>query len=222
MKSIYLTVIVLFVLSLGSYSQEITALKNNETKSPKAIRGFFSFDRNFTSLNGNNVALYGGSFGIVINDRTRIGLGGYSPGTKNRFQYLNPSENNKAYQLDNEFGYFGLTLEYLFFPDAPVHISIPLLLAGGSVVIKQEVPLNQLTFPDSEGIERSYWATVEKRNLSVVEPGINAEVEILSWMNLDLGSSYRFVLCSDLNSISNTARNLSGISFHVGLKFTCF
>jgi hypothetical protein len=100
-----------------------------------------------------------------------------------------------------------------------LHITTPLLLAWGSATIKQEVPLNQVTFPDPQGVENTYWATVEKSNLAVIEPGINIELDILPWMGLDLGISYRFVLGSELNSIPNSDRNLSGATFHTGLKF---
>ena len=103
-----------------------------------------------------------------------------------------------------------------------MHITTPVLLAGGSAKIKQEVPLNQVTFPDPQGIEDTYWASVEKSILGVIEPGINIELEILPWMSLDIGTSYRFVLGSELNTIPNADRILSGASFHTGLKFSCF
>ena len=90
------------------------------------------------------------------------------------------------------------------------------------IYTRNPVLLNQLSFPGSEENERTYWATVEKCNLSVIEPGVNIELEMLSWMNLDLGASYRFVMGSELNTIPNSARKFSGASFQFGLKFTCF
>jgi len=222
MKSIYLTTGFLFIMVLSSFSQNIIFKKNDEVKRQKYISGFLSFDTRLTHINGNNAGFSGGSFGIVIKQRTRIGLGGYSLIGKNIFEYSNSVENNKLYHLNNEIQYFGLTFEYVFLADAPVQITIPVLLAGGSATIKQEIPLNQLSFPGSNGIERTYWATVEKSNLSVFEPGINIELEMLSWMKLDLGASYRFVLNSELNSMPNSARNLSGPSLQIGIKFTCF
>ena len=222
MKSIYLTAGLLFITSFGGFAQESIPNNNHETKEPSVIGGFFSFDNKLSTLHGANVWFSGGTFGIVINHQMRIGLGGYSLKTKSMFDYANPVEDNQVYQFNNEIGYFGLAFEYVFFPDAPVHITTPVLLAGGSAKIKQEVPLNQVTFPDPQGIEDTYWATVEKSILCVIEPGINIELEILPWMSLDIGTSYRFVLGSELNTIPNTDRNLSGASFHTGLKFSCF
>jgi hypothetical protein len=222
MKSIYLMTGFILIMSLNSFSQNSIFKKNDEVKSRKYICGFLSFDSKLTSLIGNNAEFYGGAFGLVIKQRTRIGLGRYSLRGKNLFEYLNSEENNKVYHLNNELQYFGLTFEYVFLSDASIHITIPVLMAGGSATIKQEVTLNQLSFPGSNETERTYWATVEKCNLSVIEPGVNIELEMLSWMNLDLGASYRFVMGSELNTISNSARKFSGASFHLGLKFTCF
>jgi hypothetical protein len=222
MKSIFLMTGFLFIAVVNCFSQNLILKKNDEAKSQKQICGFLSSDSKLTSLNGNNTRLFGGAFGVEIKHRTRIGLGGYSLRGKNMFEYLNPLGDNKEYQLNNEFEYFGLFFEYVVLPDAPIHITIPVLLGGGKATIKQEVPLNQLSFPGSEGIEETYWATVEKCNLSVIEPGMNVELEMLSWMNLDLGASYRFVMGSELKTIPNSARNFSGASFHLGLNFSCF
>jgi len=221
-KSIYITAGLIFILSFGGFAQDVIPQNNPETKEKAVIGGFFSFDNKLSTIHGNNVWLSGGTFGIVTNHQMRIGLGGYSLKTKSMFKYQNHEDVNQPYHFNTEMGYFGLAFEYVFFPDAPVHITMPVLLAGGSVTIKQEVPLNQVTFPDPQGIESTYWATVENSNLAVIEPGINIELEILPWMRLDLGTSYRFVLGSELYSIPNSDRDLSGASFHTGLKFSCF
>jgi len=222
MKSLYITLGLLSIIYFGGFAQDLLAQNNHETKEQSVIGGFFSFDNKLSTIHGENVWLSGGTFGIVINNQMRIGLGGYSLETKSMFEYQNHEDANQPYQFNTELGYFGLAFEYVFFPDAPVHITTPLLLAWGSATIKQEVPLNQVTFPDPQGIENTYWASVEKSNLAVIEPGINIELQILPWMSLDLGTSYRFVLGSELNSIPNSDQNLSGASFHTGLKFICF
>ena len=156
MKSIYLSTGFLFIMVLSSFSQNIISKKKDEVKSQNYISGFLSFDTKLTHVNGNNAGFFGGSFGIVIKQRTRIGLGGYSLGGKNIFKYSNSVENNKVYHLNNELQYFGLTFEYVFLADTQVHITLPVLLAVGSATIKQEVPLKQLSFPGSNGIERTY------------------------------------------------------------------
>lgn len=222
MKTIYLITGILLITVTYCFSQNLNFKKNDETKRQKSGWGFLSSESKFTSLNGNNAKFVGGAFGIVIKQQTRIGLGGYSLRGKNIFEYQNTSGENIGYQLKNELNYFGPLFEFVFLPDALVHITIPIQLGGGKATIKQEVQLDQLSFPGSEEIERTYWATVEKCNLSVIEPGVNFEFEILSWMNLDLGASYRFVLGSELNTIPNSARKFSGASFQFGLRFTCF
>jgi hypothetical protein len=222
MKSIYITTGLLFIIFFSGFTQDIIPQNNDETNDKAVIGGFFSFGSKLSTIHGNNVWFSGGTFGMVINHQMRIGLGGYSLESKSIFKYTNPEEYNKVYQFNTELGYFGLTFEYVFLPDAPVHITTPVLFAGGRAYIKQQVPLNQVTFPDPEGIESTYWATVERSNLAVIEPGINIEMEILSWMSLDLGTSYRFVLGSHLNSFPNSDRILSGVSFHTGLIFKCF
>ena len=179
MKSIRLIVGFFFIISFSGFTQELIPQKNDETIEKAVIGGFFSFDSKISTIHGNNVWFSGGTFGMVINHQMRIGLGGYSLESKSIFEYMNPVEDNKVYQFNTELGYFGLALEYVFFPDAPVHITTPVLLAGGRAYIKQQVPLNQVTFPDPEEIETTYWATVERSNLAVIEPGINIELGIL-------------------------------------------
>jgi hypothetical protein len=220
MKTIYLMTAILLITLTDCFSQNHIFQNSDDAKSQKNIWGFLTSESKLTSLNGNNAKFLGGAFGIVIKQRTRIGLGGYSLTGKNMFEYQDPSGENIGYQLKNELNYFGPFFEFVFLPDALVHITIPVQLGGGKATIKQEVQLNQLSFPGPEEIERTYWATVEKCNLSVIEPGVNFELEILSWMKLDLGASYRFVLGSELNTIPNSARKFSGASFQFGLKFT--
>ena len=222
MKTIYLMTGILLITFTNCFSRNLIFKKSDEAKSLKSSWGFISSDSKLTSLNGSNAKFLGGAFGIVIKQRTRMGLGGYSLRGKNMFEYQNPSGENIGYQLKNELNYFGPFFEFVLLPDAPVQITIPVQLGGGKATIKQEVQLNQLSFPGSGDIERTYWATVEKSNLSVIEPGVNIEFEILSWMNLDIGASYRFVLGSELNTIPNSARKFSGATFQFGLKFTCF
>jgi hypothetical protein len=222
MKTIYLMTAILLITFTDCFSQNQIFKKNDEAKSQKSAWGFISSDSKITSLNGNNAKFIGGTFGIILKNRTRIGLGGYSLTGKNMFEYQEPSGENTVYQLKNELNYFGPFFEFVFLPDSRVHITIPVQFGGGKTTIKQEVQLNQLSFPGPEEIERTYWATVEKCNLAVIEPGVNVELEILSWMKLDLGASYRFVMGSELNSIPHSNQEFSGTAFHIGLKFICF
>jgi hypothetical protein len=218
MKSIYLLAGLLLIIPLSGAAQDLVSQKNYETNDQAVISGFFSFDNKLSIINGDYGWFSGGTFGMVINKQTRIGMGGYSLVNNNPFDYWNFEGDHRLNKLSSEIGYFGLAFEHIFLPDAPVHVTIPILLSGGEVEIKQKVQ----TFADPQKTGTSYWAIVEKSKIAVIEPGINIELEILPWMNLDLGTSYRFVLGSELNSLPNSDRNLSGASFHTGLKFNCF
>jgi hypothetical protein len=154
-KSIYITAGLIFILSFGGFAQDLIPQNNPETIEQSVIGGFFSFDNKLSTIHGDYVWFSGGTFGIVVNHQMRIGLGGYSLETKSMFDYVNPVEDDETYQFNNEIWYFGLAFEYVFFPDAPLHITTPLLLAWGSATIKQEVPLNQVTFPDPQGVENT-------------------------------------------------------------------
>ena len=135
MKSIVLITGFLLIAFLNSFSQNLVFEKNEEAKSQKNICGFLSFDSKLTSLNGNNAEFYGGAFGIVIKQRTRIGLGGYSLRGKNMFEYLNPLGDNKEYHFNSDIEYFGSFFEYVILPDTFIHITIPVVLAGGTATI---------------------------------------------------------------------------------------
>ena len=188
MKPICLSAWLLFVISLNIFAQDLHSGRNEERKNKAVIGGYISFDSKLSTVHGDNVWFSGGTFGAVINHQARIGLGGYSLGSKSMFEYRNPEEDYQLYHFNTELGYFGLAFEYVFFPESPIHITTPVLFAVGRAKITQQVPLNQMTFPDPNEIETTYWATVERSNLAVIEPGINIELENIKVFQNVLGS----------------------------------
>ena len=113
-------------------------------------------------------------------------------------------------------------VEYTFLNKSPVHISTPLLLGGDRSTIKENVPLNQYEFHDSQNSEDDYWATVEYSSFVVFELGVSVEVVLLKWLRIGLGSSYRQVIGNNLNSLPDADDDLSGFSFDINLKLGSF
>jgi TM2 domain-containing membrane protein YozV len=50
MKSIYLAVWLLFIMSISSFSQYSLSQKKDETKNQKVLSGFFSFNTKISSI----------------------------------------------------------------------------------------------------------------------------------------------------------------------------
>lgn len=96
--------------------------------------------------------------------------------------------------------YGGIALGYAAFTDAIVHPSVQLLGAAG-----------QLSLADPRGRATS---------IVVVEPMIDAQVQLTDWMKMGLGVSHRFVSGVDVGWSSN--REVTGLAFHGLLRLGQF
>ena len=164
----------------------------------------------------------GGKFGLVINNTMMIGLGGYSLENSSPFEYTGIENKSQTYLFEMEMEYGGLVFEYTFFKESPVHVVIRVLIGVGDINIKQSVPLHKIATEFPDDFESTYSAKVENSKIGVFEPGVNLEVELLSWARFDIEASYRYVFGSDLSSLPNADRRISGTSLDLGIKFGCF
>ncbi len=144
----------------------------------------------FTQINDDFGFLTGGRLGWIINSQYLLGLEGYwlandvaGPGT-------NP---------DLAMKYGGLTLEYIFQPQAVVHFSFSVLNAFGSVVYDYDVTRNDDTF----------W---------VVEPALNVYLKMTKYLKLGLGVGYRWTSDVDLEDLDE-GQDLSGVAATLSINF---
>ncbi len=155
---------------------------------------------------GEDAVFSGGRGGLIINNKFVIGGGGYSLARENvrtGFTFSNGDE--PALGLD----YGGLEFEYIFRPHRVVHVTGYTLIGGGEATYE--------VFRESNG------ATSTQRLASevfVLEPAVNAEVNISTWFRMGLGAGYRYVDGSDLPRANDGA--LSGAVGTLTFKFGKF
>jgi hypothetical protein len=126
----------------------------------------------------------GGRLAWVINHRFALGFAG-----KGFFNDLEKSSgiNNSDYNLAG--GYGGLFFQPIIFPKAPVHVSFPILLGAGGVSLNPRDEYNYHWDYDNYDSDYSIWDT---DYFLVLEPGIDVEFNVLRYLRMSLGASYRF------------------------------
>jgi hypothetical protein len=155
---------------------------------------------------GEDAVFSGGRGGLIINHKFVIGFGGYSLARENvrtGFAFSNGDEP----ALGLEYG--GLEFEYIFRPSRVAHITAYALLGGGEATYETRREVNGATSTQRLASE-----------VFVLEPAVNAEVNITSWFRMGLGAGYRYVDGSDLPRANDGA--LSGAVGTLTFKFGSF
>ena len=105
------------------------------------------------------------------------------------------------------FGYGGVELEYIVQSDQLVHFSVYTLIGAGGVSYRNK-------YWDSDGWDSPADA------FFVLEPAVNAELNVISFMRICAGLSYRFISGANLDSIRDS--DLDGPSAVLTFKFGKF
>jgi hypothetical protein len=169
-----------------------------------------------TRINGQDAVLVGGRGGWIINHTFVIGGGGYGLVTDVR-----PSVPGLLGQDKLMLGYGGLELEFILQSDRVVHLTVPILIGAGAV-----------------GYRNGYWGHGVDLDLGIdnrfdtffiVEPGVDLELNVVSFFRINAGLSYRHVSGIGVpTDITGSARplasnsDLRGVSWMIGFKFGSF
>jgi hypothetical protein len=145
----------------------------------------------------------GGRGGWVINKTFVLGGGGY--GYTNA-SYYNGSSN--APDTNFAFGYGGLELEYLYEANRVVHGTFLLHIGGGGFTVFR---MYEDSF-DHHNTDNLYTAAC-----FVLEPAVTVEVNILTWLRLQLGAGYRMVTGLSDYTIGDRTYGNSSVSGFFGL-----
>jgi len=199
-RTIFLLILIEFC-ALQSYSQGQTASdKNAVNQEPQKQNiktlfgnnsgkiehgGWGGFTLGYTKVAGKDAFLSGGRGGWLIDHRFTLGLAGYG--------FFSNLEHDGQYQptIDNYSlgaGYGGLLLEPIIAPFSPVHISIPILIGGGSAFVMDEMDYHGNYHGNND--YSSYGSCF------VLESGVDIEVNVVKFFRVALNVSYRYT--SDL------------------------
>jgi hypothetical protein len=156
----------------------------------------------------------GGSAMLMINNRFALGITAQQSLNRN----FSPKGISPLF-LQSAIG--GLKMEYTPKPTAAVHVTFPLLIGGG---FAQTDSLGEnRAFNRFDGRDRDKGLNRNRGNgYAIIQPGINVEANLLSFMKLFVGANYRFSILSENNSALLTANTLQGVSVSAGAKVGIF
>jgi hypothetical protein len=188
-------VLLLCVAMLSAFAQEETLINGSIENG-----GFGGPVLKIGNFNGEAAVLVGGRGGWIINHSFIIGGGGY--GLVNNVKAKVPGPYGERYL---NFGYGGLELEYVSQSDRLIHFSFQTLIGTGGLSWRDEVV--------HAGTSDSNTDT-----FFIVEPGVNATLNVAAFFRISGGVSYRFI--SGVQSPASSSSDLSGpsgvLTFHFG------
>ncbi|NTW32681.1 MAG: hypothetical protein HGB12_08665 [Bacteroidetes bacterium] len=214
MKKTILTLVAVAMLAGVSVAQDT---KKDSVKKDDGIKtifgnkkishgGYGAFTISYSPIDGKDAFITGGRGAWVIGHSFAIGLGGY--GFSNDL-YLDHVSGSREYNLCG--GYGGLILEPIVFPKFPVHLSFPVLLGAGGIAYTKS------TYMD----EFDYDVNIEDSDAFLVaEPCVELEMNLLKFVRIAIGASYRFT--TDAHIMNKSSDVLNGFNAGLTLKFGKF
>ncbi len=164
--------------------------------------GFGQFDVKYTQIRDNDVLILGGQGGVILNRHVILGLTAHSTVNDLYFDGTAPAE-----RLSFQMGYGGILLGYIVAPVKVVHISFPVSFGAGTVNIYNRI--NESFYGETIKVD------IENSLFLYTEPGIQLELNIVKFMKIAAGVSYRLNHSLDLtnpiksNDLNNWATNFS-------------
>jgi hypothetical protein len=208
MKTHIVALAILIVSSALSVSaQEIQTLFKG---GHKPITAYGAISNKFTSIRGeyaNMAEIYGG---IFVDRHFFIGLSGsaVTNDLKVPQKFLSDPDRDLSY----EYAQFGLMTEYVFFSNRVVHFNVGLFSGAGTTVQYER------NYEDWDEEEPEF--DNDENFFYVIEPGVQAEVNVFRWMRFSPGISWRKSFGSDGLGMSDS--DISAVSYNVTLKFGKF
>ncbi len=218
MKRITLSVMLL-LMAAGVFAQDGQTTQPQQMKTlfgNSGIRsngGYGGVSTGYTKIDGLDAITVGGKGAWLINHQIGIGLAGHGFMTERRF--------DAELTDDSRFagGYGGLMFEFIATPHSPVHLSFSTTVGAGGVSY----------FRDNDffnGVDRHTFDE-DSEAFFVVEPTVELELNLVKFMRLAFGVSYRYTSDITLTYRSNNQAIagkdlLNGLSGGVTLKFGKF
>lgn len=209
------SLIIAIVVNAQQENQEKTDEMNTVFGKGKKVKigWFVGIDPGYTQFDKRDVWLGGLSAGMIIDHNFTIGLTGRGWVNRDEMLYTDVTDTAGVYL---EGGYGGLLLEYTLFPKSLVHVTFPVMIgAGGATYVTEK------EYREWDGDEwDDHHKSLDSDAFFVVEPGVRAEINLLKFMRLNAGISYRYV--GDLQLINTSKDLMNNFTATVGLKFGKF
>jgi len=138
-------------------------------------------------FNGNAGLLSGGKGAFIINHKFAIGGGNYNTSYNINSDIM--SSNSKPLYIN--LHYAGIELEYIHNSDKVFHWTLLTLIGGGKIKLLEQNPE----------------LTIEIDNMVVVDPSLNAELNINKWFRICAGVTYPIYIGMDLVNMKKSVIN---------------
>ena len=195
-KTLYL---LLFIpLSFSAFAQtendsdEINTLFNEDV----SFGGFGGYMLDYSTVGGELLFMNGGGGGVLLN--RKFFLGGFGLSSANTVD-IDFGEYNRM-----NFGYGGLWLGYLFFPEKAVHLGIDSKFGWGGVTYR----------------ESGIFGSRNTDGIYVVNPSAFVAMNVTKWFKIQAGGGYRLVQGANDRYFNN--EQLSGINMNLSFQFGWF
>lgn len=218
MRTIYFATLLLVATSFCGFAQHTENKEEPQTifSTGSKITGWFiEFNNASTTLNGKYAFMPGIAGGIVMNRNFSVGLIAKSVSWYPTHLKFTDVMDEPAYL---EGGYGGLYLVASPIDKKVLHITFPVIAGAGGAVY-----MSQLRYPELDDIEDLgdfEHITLSSSPFFVVEPGVNAELNVTGFMKVYAGYSYRWLMGLNLDNTSGNAFN--GSNFNFGVRFGKF
>lgn len=216
-KYYYIKAIIAVILGIGTLlpltaqqDQEITTLFGNK-EGGIDNGGWGGLTFGYTKIKDKDTYLMGARGGWLIDHHFTIGLAGHGFVSDKEYYELDAENPNKGFNLAG--GYGGLFLEAIIAPNSPVHVTIPVIIGAGGVSYIENTSWN-----DYDNNYEPY--ILDSDAFFVFEPGLEVELNLVRFMRLSLGGSYRYT--SKVDMVESSQTMLRGFNGYFGLKFGAF
>lgn len=198
----------LTVVAFGQRSDEMETVFKND----RSVGVFVGFGAKLTELQGQPAMLNGGEVNLVIGRALNLGVVGY--GLSSSVFSRDVVEPGDSYHFS--MGYGGLNIEPVFYSKKMIHFTVPIIVGAGGVTQSESKYLSLEYGDEPVFVEDPYRSDA----FLILEPGLNAEVNLFRFMRLTAGASYRLI--SDVQIPGVSQKKTEGLSAHVGLRFGWF
>ena len=203
----YLLCLLIVLCTCSVFAQEQTLIGSSDVEHG----GYGALVVKFTSINNDLGVLVGGRGGWIINHAFAIGGAGYGLANNVRANSVGPFGQEFV-----DLGYGGLDLEFIANSDDLLHFSVHALIGAGAVGFRYGI-----------GDNGDAWNNLYGNNgpnrydaFFVVEPGINLDLNVITWFRVSLGAGYRHI--SGVSSDVSSNAKLSGPSGMLTFRFGKF
>lgn len=221
-----LIIILLSLMMVPVFAQEeqkIKKVQNEQEDTP--IRTLFNSGNKKVSHGGYGALIFGVdikgpetilSYGIksgwMINHHVTIGIEGKGFASVDKYTF-----NDVIGEYNISGGYGGLLVEPVIAPFAPVHVSFPIVIGAGGICY-----VDNDSFDDDGDFDHDDYDTdiYDQAAFFVFEPGVELEINLLKFMRLGVGVSYRYT--SDIKMAHTDKDLMRGFSGNIALKFGKF